>query len=137
MQQDFRTEEDLVHSCRSIMHFLGAYKDGSPETIAKREVLLRDLLWRIAGLQKTEKITIMAESWYGILLHQIRSMFTREKLGIGDLYNVIGIGGKAEKDVGVVTVINPELEAFLIALNHKSPEKADVVMTCPPENRTT
>jgi nucleoside phosphorylase len=127
MKSQFMFKEDPVDSCRSIAHFLGVYRGSDPESIAKRALLLKDLLWRISCLDATEKATVMSESWYNLLPNEIRNQFPPESLGIEDLYRNVRSGKKGKKDVGIVTIIEPELRAVLLALYHEKPDKADAV----------
>lgn len=127
MQSDFALEEDPVDSCRSISHFLGMYRGSDAESIAKRDILLKDLLWRISRLNAVDKAVVMLESWYNLLPDQIRNQFPPESLRIEDFYSSVRSGKKHKKDVGIVTIIKPELKAVLLALNHEELEKADAV----------
>jgi nucleoside phosphorylase len=127
MQPQFSLKEDPIDSCFSIAYFLGMYRGTDPSSIAKRSLLLRDLVWRISHLDAAEKATVTSQCWFKLLSDEIRNQFPPESLGAEDFHRDTQPSRKSKKDVGIVTVKKTELKAVLLALEHKNFDKEDMV----------
>ena len=117
-------EEDQKNSCRAIAHFLSKSRGDSCDLVKKRNLLLRDLCWRVSNLSGLERVGVMAESWYELLPDEIKNLFPPDTLGATD-FGILEDLEKQQLDVGIVTVLPCEKDAVLQALDHKSPERED------------
>lgn len=103
-----RWTEDRLDSCKAINEFIT--REYGDKSDAVRLALLEDLLFKASGIQTHERAIFFAEAMYYALPRQTRQRFTRDFLGL----NQLGLlPTKRSVDVGIMTVIKPELDAVL------------------------
>jgi len=126
MEREMPLEEDQSASCRTIAHFLGKHTGASLEDGAVREVILKDLCWRLSRLDTMDRALVMAESWYDLLPEETKRLFSRDALRVSELGTPL-VRKKQQRDAGIVTVIGPELRAVLRALGGDGKAPPDLI----------
>jgi len=116
---DQSDDENRLESCRSIAHFLSLYCERDNKSLEIRDLLLRDLCWRASSLDPLDKAIVMAESSYSLLPKNIKAAFTEDSIGMSELGTLMA-SKKQRKDVGIITVVRPELRAVLSSLGRNT-----------------
>jgi len=116
MLQNILKHEGKKDSCRTIAYFLNKINLQDETDTLKRDLLLKDLSYKISKLSALDRALVMAEIWYNFLPNELRFLFSSTSLGIGEYDILMGLR-KDKKDVGIITVLDCELEGVLRALN--------------------
>jgi nucleoside phosphorylase len=93
--------ENPIESCSAILHFIEKYYASDPSNVGVIEALLEDLFSKAQGIRDTRKSALMARAAYYSLPLSLRELYSSNSLGL------------AELNVGILTIINTELEALL------------------------
>lgn len=109
-----RLEEDKASSCRAIAYFLDTLPP-TPERDGARELLLRDLCSRATELDPLERAITLAETLQSVLPDTMRSAFDRDRLRLTE-FETLRREKKQKRDVGIVTIVGPELRGLLTVL---------------------
>ncbi len=119
-------KENDFDSCKASLHYLRQEKILNDIDKARNKLITEDLISKIENLDMREKIAIA-----GAL--QL-SFFKKENNVVLDLFkdewselDVLAGKKKRQKDVGIVTVLERELRAVLIALGRSADEKEDYI----------
>jgi nucleoside phosphorylase len=118
-----REGNDNGEDCRAILHFLKESPQAKSVELIKR-ALTQDLCWRIPKVRVAERAVILAEAWHQLLPDDIRAVFPASSLGIEELSQATR-QQKERRDVGIVTVIGPELLAVLRAMGRLANDRPD------------
>jgi len=115
--QNAKLEERIVDSCSSILYYLDKYGD-LPNVIEneKRNLLLRDLAWKISRLPQYEKLETIARAWPQFLSQDLRHQLTLDDLRLYNIESILPHKGKISKNVAIVTARGDELRAVLTAI---------------------
>ncbi len=111
-----------IDSCNTIIHFLKEYSGGDKQEI--RKVLIRDLCWRLSRLNIRDRSWVLARTCYHILPEDIQKEFEYKIFDLRNGLADIEKGRREEKDIGIITVIGPELKGVLRVLG-RNPEEAE------------
>jgi len=115
-------EEQTDCSCRALSYFLSDINHAKDPMM--REMILRDLCWRVGDLETLERAIVLAETCHSILPDQLRSAFSKEKLKFSE-FSLLRRSKKEHRDIGIVTVIGKELEAVLTSLGRAPDDNPD------------
>ena len=126
MSADAAKEESISDSCRTISYFLEECNGTSAERAELRATLLKDLYWRSSRLPPFPKAVILAESFYRVLPEEIRGVLHADRASIKKEFDALLAEDRKTKDVGIITIIGPELKAVLRALGFRPDRKEDM-----------
>jgi nucleoside phosphorylase len=120
-------EEREFESCKALCYFLSQVDPNeTKEELLKRDLIVKDLAWRISRLPQNEKIIIKAASWYSLLPDQIKKIFTKQQLG-NELVDFTPDVKKIKKDIGIITILPPEKDACLISLDIPADQPSAII----------
>ncbi len=119
-------KESELDACRVLAFHLGEHDPHDPRQFDKREVILRNLCWRLSKLDQVDKLEAMASSWYNSIPIDLRQKFPKLNVSREEIEKAIE-KSKKKRDVGIITVMDSELDAVLLALGKEkgSLEKED------------
>ncbi len=115
-------EESADDACRTLAHFLLKNENFSNEKI--RNLILRDLCWRIPDTDPLERAIILAGLFSRLLPLNIKSIFHQDCFGNNEQF-IIREYKRKRVDIGIITVIKNELHAVLTALGRNPEDKPD------------
>jgi nucleoside phosphorylase len=104
--------ENPIESCSAIIHFIEKYYASDPSNDAVIEALLEDLFSKAQGIRDTRKSALMARAAYYSLPSSLRELYSPNSLGLAGLTQ-LPPPSQQRKNVGILTVINTELDALL------------------------
>lgn len=115
-------EESTDSACRTLSYFFS--KEENPSRKEIRDLILRDLCWRIPEAEPLERAIILSETLINFLPKEIRNTFQRNYFKLNEL-DKLREHKKIHVDVGIVTIIDTELKAVLTVLGVDPEKKAD------------
>jgi len=116
--------EEPIDSCRTIVQFILDHAGDDPQHSLIREALLQDLLWKLTFVGNSAKAVFMAQGLYYALPPNLRKIFSVENLGLSTLMT-LPTHAKRHRNIGIITIIKPELQAVLTALGRERDSAAD------------
>jgi len=111
--------EDPLDSCKAIIHFIEAYST-SDDLNAIRNALLEDLCSKAKGITTSDKSAMLARAMYYSLPSRLRELYSEKSLGLAELTE-LAPPSRRRKSVGIITVIDTELDATLRVFEAPSP----------------
>ena len=119
-----RSVESASDACRTILRFMREYdKDGYYQRDIC-EALLEDLCFKATGIDTTARGAFLTEALYHVAPQRIRELFSDKSFDAQTLLNLED-HARIHRNVGIITVIPPELKATLYALDRERDDEPD------------
>lgn len=124
MKSRIQLKEAPEDSCKAISYYIGQLEHDHQKCAEIKDILLKDLCWKIKPLDPLNKATILANAWYQALPAILRSDYPPEAMGFSQ-FETLMKQKRESKDIAIITVIGKELEAVLLVFGRMPSEPPD------------
>lgn len=116
--------EDPSDSCKAIIHFIEMYYASDISNDSIRNALLEDLCSKAQSVTTSDRSAMLARAMYYSLPSRLRELYPEKNLGLAQLTQ-LPPPSRRRKSVGIITVIDTELEATLRIFEAGAPSYRD------------